>query len=144
MEFVILWLLVVIEKISAVLTLGDHLVWLGLVLVFCVPAFLFLVSSDKEQFAEFTGKTKRYRTWGWVFIVWGTLSYGVGSILPNQKEMAIIVGGGLTYNILTSDEAKQIGGKSLELLNKKFDELLKDEELQEKLKSEVKQTVSEI
>lgn len=47
-------------------------------------------------------------------------------LIPNKKETAMIVAGGVTYNVVTSEPAKQLGGKALELLNKKLDELIDD------------------
>ena len=48
------------------------------------------------------------------------------AIVPDTKQAAIIAGGGLTVEMLTSPEAKEIGGKSLVLLNQYLDEKLKD------------------
>lgn len=49
------------------------------------------------------------------------------SAIPSKKEMAIIAAAGVTYNVVTSDAAKEISGKGVDLLNKKLDEMLKDE-----------------
>jgi hypothetical protein len=52
------------------------------------------------------------------------------TLIPSKKEMAIIAAAGVTYNVVTSDAAKEIGGKGVDLLNKKLDEMLKDEPTQ--------------
>lgn len=46
--------------------------------------------------------------------------------LPTSKDMAIIVGSGVAYNVITSDTSKRIGGKAVELLEAKISELLDD------------------
>lgn len=48
------------------------------------------------------------------------------TVTPTSKGVAAIIGGSVTYDILTSEAAKEIGGKGLELLNKQIDEMLKD------------------
>ena len=40
--------------------------------------------------------------------------------------MAIIIGGGITYEALTSDKGKEIGGKAVDLLLKKIDDALEE------------------
>lgn len=52
--------------------------------------------------------------------------------IPNKKEMVMIVAGGVTYNVVTSEPAKQLGGKALQLLNNKLDELISDEKEKDK------------
>jgi len=50
--------------------------------------------------------------------------YSLGSILPTERDMALIVGGGVAYQAATSEKGKEIGGKAVELLMQKVDELL--------------------
>lgn len=56
----------------------------------------------------------------------------LASVIPSKKEMAMIAAGGITYNVVTSDAAKEVGSKSLQLLNKKIDELLVEDEPKKK------------
>ena len=48
------------------------------------------------------------------------------TLVPNQKGLLMIFGGTEAYQALQSPEAREIGGKSLQLLNKKLDEALAD------------------
>jgi hypothetical protein len=54
------------------------------------------------------------------------ISIFLASAIPGKREMAMIVAGGITYNVVTSEPAKQLGGKALQLLNNKLDELIDD------------------
>lgn len=51
----------------------------------------------------------------------------VCTLIPSKKDIALIIAGGTVYNVVTSDTAKQIGGKDIELLNKKLDEYLNED-----------------
>lgn len=48
------------------------------------------------------------------------------ALVPSQKNLLMIFGGTEAYRVLQSPEAREIGGKSLQLLNKKLDEALAD------------------
>jgi hypothetical protein len=48
------------------------------------------------------------------------------TLVPDQKGLLMIFGGTEAYRVLQSPEAREIGGKSLQLLNKKLDEALAD------------------
>lgn len=48
----------------------------------------------------------------------------INTTIPDQKGVAMIIGGSATYEALQTPEAKEIGGKTLVLLNNKLDELL--------------------
>lgn len=48
----------------------------------------------------------------------------INTAIPDQKGVAMIIGGSATYEALQTPEAKEIGGKTLVLLNNKLDELL--------------------
>lgn len=54
------------------------------------------------------------------------------ALIPDRKEMAMIAAGGITYNVVTSDAAKEIGGKGLELLKKKIDDMLVEDKTDSK------------
>lgn len=61
------------------------------------------------------------------------LSVGcLSALIPSKQDIAMIIAGGVTYQALTSEPAKEIGGKSLMLLNQKLDEYLKDNKEGEK------------
>jgi len=54
-------------------------------------------------------------------------------LIPSQKSVVMILAGGTTFDVITSPQAKEVGGKSLDLLNKFL-----DEQLQEKTKKDKK------
>jgi hypothetical protein len=62
-------------------------------------------------------------------IIKTTLAVGVVAcilavLLPSQKTFVAMIAGGAVQEVVTSDKAKEIGGKSLDLLNKWLDEKL--------------------
>lgn len=48
----------------------------------------------------------------------------IATLMPSTKTAIYMIGGSATIEALQSDEAKEIGGKALELLQKKLDEEL--------------------
>lgn len=127
MEFFILYVFVIIEKIAAFLAIGSSIFWwsgFGIMVSFILA---FLMSKNQEQFEENKRKSRKTRAMFYFTACVGVFMFVVSSLLPDKKELAIIVAGGMTYQVVTSEPAKQIGGKALELLNKKLDEAIKDE-----------------
>ena len=111
MEFVILYLLMILENVQG---------WLIAVAVFSgVIGFggCFFAILEQDGIPKFSK---------WLIPLCVVASL-MASLIPTKKEMAIIAAAGVTYNVVTSDAAKEIGGKGVELLNKKLDEMLKDE-----------------
>lgn len=49
--------------------------------------------------------------------------FTTSTLLP-KKELAVIVGGGMTYQLLTSDTAKEVGGYTTEEMREKFKSVL--------------------
>lgn len=126
MEFLVIWLFVSIEKIAALLAIGGSVFFWS---VFTVVGFYVLslfMSKDKEEFAENVRKTKRYRVVAHITAFIGVLMFVTSALLPDKKELAIIVAAGTTYNVITSEPAKQIGSKALQLLQNKLYEALKE------------------
>lgn len=70
---------------------------------------------------ERTSKTRKLAVVIWV--ICSVLSV-IGALLPSKKEMAVIVGGGITYQVVTSVEAKEFGGKAVELIMQSVDKAL--------------------
>lgn len=126
MEFFIIYLFVSIEKIANLLYKLGTWSFIGLAL-FLIVAFLvsFTVidngESGSEQFNKSVGKHKKLLKFAFFF---GVISMSISAIMPSREETAMIIGGGVTYNILTSAQAKEVGGKSLELLNLKLQEMI--------------------
>lgn len=127
MEFILIWLFVSIEKIAALLAIGGSVFWWSTISVAVLYALSFSTSKDKEDFADNVKKTKRYRVTAQVMAFIGAFMFVTSALLPDKKELAIIIAAGTTYNVITSEPAKQIGSKALQLLQKKLDEALKEE-----------------
>jgi hypothetical protein len=65
-------------------------------------------------------------------IIKATLAVGVTAcllavLLPSQKTFVAMIAGGAVQEVVTSEKAKEIGGKSLDLLNKWLDEKLESD-----------------
>lgn len=150
MEFVLLWLFVSIEKIAAFLAIGGTLFKWSLFGYFLTYGLAFVLSNGEESFKNFIAKMKWQRRVLIVSTVIGAVLFTTSNLLPNKKELAIIVGGGMTYQMLTSDTAKEIGGKAVELLKKQIDDALQEDvinqvkkEATETAKEKVKEVVKE-
>lgn len=136
MEFLVLYMFVMIEQFAALLALGWAAFWGGLV----VTALVAIISALCTESLSY-GSSKPAVTWSDTFnsttalavrgvckwfmivgIVLGCLSY----LIPTQKDLAIIVGGGITYQAVTSETGKRIGGKAISLLEEKIDSVLAD------------------
>lgn len=127
MEFFILWVFVSIEKIAAFLAIGGSLFKWSLVAYGLTYLLGFLLSKGKEDMQAYNAKMSKHRKLAVAGVLLGAFLFTTSSLLPTKKELAVIVGGGMTYQLLTSDSAKEIGGKAVELLKKQIDDALKDE-----------------
>lgn len=127
MEFLVIWLFVSIEKIAALLAIGGSVFFWSMLSVAGLYILSFVTSKDKEDFSDNVKKTKRYRMTAQLLAFVGAFMFVTSALLPDKKELAIIIAVGTTYNVITSEPAKQIGSKALQLLQKKLDEALKDE-----------------
>lgn len=147
MEFFLIYLFVMVEKLAYVLDKGYSVMFAGLALIVGTIVLVLLGGIDREtsypdQFKE-PVPAKGIKVGKWLTVC-GLIIGLSGSLLPNQKELAIIVGSGITYNVLTSEPAKQIGGKAIQLLEQKIDSALADEKLNiDKLQNQVKEKVKE-
>ena len=143
MEFFLLYLFVMIEKLAAFLAIGGGVFLWASASALSTYLLSFLMSKSKEEFEEYIIKTKRYRRWSTIVAFFGMFMFVTSNLLPTKKDLAIIVAGGMTYNVLTSEPAKEIGGKALELLRKQMDDALKDDSLKEALKEKAKQEIKD-
>jgi hypothetical protein len=119
MSFFVLWLLMVLPNIQGWLIIVSFITGLG--------AIIWSIGNLSDH-----GKLSRTPKWLIAICITGSL---ISTVIPSKKEMAMIAAGGVTYNVVTSEPAKELGSKGIQLLNKKIDDLLKDE-------PEVKQEVS--
>jgi hypothetical protein len=143
MEFLILYLFISIEKIAAFLTIGGSLFKWSLIAYIFTYTLAFVMSKDKEDLKAWNVKLNKHRKFAVVGLIVGGLLFTISSLLPTKKELAVIVGGGITYQMVTSDTAKEIGGKAVELLKKQIDDALKEDvgTLKEKAIEQTKEAV---
>ena len=126
MTYFMLYLLTSVGKISALLKIGGLFFWLAIAISAFVIFVCGMISMDTNNtFKELIDKSKImfYEPIRFVLIA-GALSYTIGTLLPTERDLAIIIGGGITYEALNSDKGKEIGGKAVDLLLKKIDDAL--------------------
>lgn len=130
MEFLALYFFVMVERLTALLNLGWGFFWGGLSLIGLTVILCAMQVSDyyERSFSDmyeskYAVAARKVGKWCAIFgLVVGSLSY----LMPSQKDLAIIVGGGITYQAVTSETGKRIGGKAISLLEQKIDSVLSD------------------
>lgn len=122
MSFFVLWLLMILPNLQA---------WLIAV------AFLTGVIGGLWSLGNLADHGKLSKTPKW-FLVVCVITSLLSVVIPTKKEMAMIAAGGVAYNVVTSEPAKQLGSKSLELLNKKIDSMIEDDVKKEETKPSIK------
>lgn len=127
MEFLLIWLLISVEKFAALAAKGNTLLWFGLAVIVGIYIIAWLAVSDKDGFAAFIKRTRKYRVLAGLVAVLGLVLSITSVILPTKKELAVIIGAGVTYNVLTSADAQEIGGKSITILKNKVNEILEEQ-----------------
>lgn len=121
----LIYLLVQIEQISAFLAKGEALIWISLV---ATGGLLFgSLIAERKLWEEFPKVLKTIK----VAVIVGVLGVFFSYALPTQKNLAIIVASGATYEVLTSDTAQRVGGKAINALEKKLDEIMEGENVKE-------------
>lgn len=119
MTFFVLYLLMILESFQSFLE-GMAVITGISVLAITFGRAVFQIENDGwENFKLFPGYVK-------CLIASTILAALLSSLIPSKQDMAIIAAGGVTYNLVTSDGAKQIGNKSVELLNKKLEQMMED------------------
>lgn len=128
MTYFMLYLLTSVGKISALLKFGGVFFWFAVIAVGVIVFVCTMIASDGHStLEELKDKAMKifYKPIKFVLIA-GGLSYSIGVLLPTERDMAIIIGGGITYEALTSDKGREIGGKAVDLLLKKIDDALEE------------------
>lgn len=129
MTYFTLYLLTSVGKVAALLQAGGSLFFFMTVLGMGVMIFwviMLLVDTDltieeiKVRVGAILYKPLRFA------MIAGVLSYSIGTLLPTERDLAIIIGGGATYEALNSDRGKEIGGKAVDLLLKKINAALEE------------------
>lgn len=131
MEFFLIYLFVMCGAIGS---LFIKLAWVFFpvaIVGYGIVALATMVSTDcDESFEENFSKplALKGRKWFTRLLIAGIVCLCVGKLIPSQKEMAMIVAAGVTYNVITSEPAQRIGGKALDLLEKSIDNAMKTED----------------
>lgn len=117
-SFFVLYLLMILENVQA------YLVWVavGTGVIGAVTLFFRAIASldhaEDEKWKIFNKHIK------WLVGICLTCAL-LANLIPSKQDMAIIKGG-ITYNVVTSDKAAELGVKSVELMNKKLEQMLAD------------------
>ena len=131
MEFFVLYLFVMLEQIAKVLILlGNWLVWPAIA-VASVAVFLCGI-LEMEGYAHEAEARKEMRA-RWLkllkrpvisLVSIGALLITIGSLLPTPKQAAVIFGGGVAYQAVTSDKGQEVLGKVGAKVEAELDKLL--------------------
>lgn len=132
MEWFLLYLFVMVESLTKLLALGWLLMVFGAFAFGAtfLAAIIEVSSYDGTPFGETwndtTSATYKIRKIAKPMIIVGLIFGSISMLIPNQRGLAIIVGGSMTYQAVTSETGKRLGGKAVEALEKKLDEALAD------------------
>lgn len=132
-EFLLIWLVVMADSIKDMLSMigKSFIVFVGVYLMVWLCYTITTSDNDFRDQDKADASFAKYRKFTIIMLFITAFVGGIGKIVPGTKEVAAIIGGGVTVKMLTSDEAKKIGGKSLEILNKKLDELIQGENIED-------------
>lgn len=133
MEFFLIYLFVMVERIGSMLMFGWGAFWIGILLLAATAFTCMMTASEYSERRDFSTIWKDstatlFKRISKYLIPIGFIVGTLGFLTPTQKDLAIIVGSGVTYNVLTSEPAKRIGSKAVELLEQKIEDALKKEE----------------
>lgn len=125
MEWFLIYLLVMCEQIRDAAAYYPGWIFFGGVACCFLIFALALASTDmtKESHAKWVKTAKRWAFVYWMFTATLALTH---TFLPTQKNMAIIIGAGVTYSAVTSETGQRIGGKAIQLLEQKINDALED------------------
>jgi len=126
MEYFLLYLLTSVGKVAALLKMSGVIFILAAVFT-AIGVIISGISSVEHSTTLKESIDKFKSTFGKplkAILISTAVLYSLGSILPTERDMALIVGGGIAYQAATSDKGRELGGKAVELLMQKVDELL--------------------
>lgn len=133
MEWFLIYLFVMVEKVAAAFTIGWAIFWVPFALFGIVMFFTFLGATISQEDSDevWNHPLSNYiKKIAKIFMPIGFVLGTIGYLMPDQKQLAIIIGSGVTYNVLTSEPAQRIGGKALQLLEQKINNALEDESVE--------------
>lgn len=119
MTFFVLYLLMILENVQSFLNGIAVITGIAILAITFGRAIFQIEEGGFEDFRIFPGYIKG-------LIATTVLCALLSNLIPSKQDMAIIAAGGVTYNLVTSDSAKDIGNKGVELLNKKLESMLED------------------
>lgn len=132
MEWFLIYLFVMIERVGTMFMFGWVFFWLGLAITLIACAASGILTDGWNNTTTFKDHweghafVKLLKRAAKIMIPLGFIMGTIGFLMPSQKDAAIIVGSGVTYNVLTSETGKRLGGKAVELLEQKIDNALND------------------
>ena len=133
MEWFLLYLFVMVESLTKLLALGWPLMVFG-AFAFGATFLAAIIEASSsyngtpfgETWNDTASATYKIRKIAKPMIIVGFIFGSISMLIPNQRGLAIIVGGSMTYQAVTSETGKRLGGKAVEALEKKLDEALAD------------------
>lgn len=134
MEWFLIYLFVMIERVGTMFMFGWVFFWIGCALVLLACASSGILTDGWNNTTTFKDHweghafVKLLKRSAKIMIPFGFIMGTIGFLMPTQKDAAIIVGSGVTYNVLTSETGKRLGGKAVELLEQKIDNALNSKE----------------
>lgn len=132
MEWFLIYLLVMVDQIREAASSYGGWIAAATAITFGMGFIAAIYWAESRCDIE---EKKKYLKKGrnWLLCLWMIpMTLGtVHTLLPSQKNMALIVGTGLTYQAVTSETGQRIGGKAVELLEKKINEALESGEKEE-------------
>lgn len=131
MEWFLIYLLVMVDQIRE--AAGNYPGWIiAGIGIGLIGFFFFGVSwGDWDDDTERDAMVKKAKRWYIAFWCIPLILVTLHTFLPSQKNMALIIGTGITYQAVTSETGQRIGGKAVELLEKKINEALESGEKEE-------------
>lgn len=88
---------------------------------------LFVVSLVFAFSAAVMCSTNKQSPWIRKGFTYSLITLLVWCVIPPQRDLALIIAGAAAYKVLTTPEAKELGGKGLALLNRKLDRYLEED-----------------
>lgn len=127
MEYFLIYLFVMIERIGSLLSSGSVLVVIPCMFIGAVLFFSAMRAIDYDFNDVWENQhIAKFRKVAYTSLVIGLFMVTASKLIPSQKDLAIIVASGVTYEVITSDTGKRLGSKAIDLLEKKIDDALKD------------------
>lgn len=134
MEYFLIYLLVKLDSIRAVFDMLAGNIAGVLILLSALAAIAALIGGivyaegdlETEEYIKTKAPIyakKSIKVFILMFVLMLMLD-AFGILLPSPKEAAVIIGGGATLEILSSDKAKEIGGKIGDKLQHELDKYL--------------------